>query len=254
LLAIRANDLWLVEIPLVRGRVDVELRALWTLLRSGGGDVSERTHARRVGREQQSRMDRYQGFIFACRSRTEKSKKERKKQLGEGGREGWRRRGWLEGMHAARADGDRVGVREGNARRRRSVSRICVSTSLMPTPGPPLREREGIMRRGRDAAAGAEAEGAGAEGPACEAAAGSVFEGPPLLPSPPSPPPPPPLTDVDAAEAAAEVVVVVAVVEFACAAATANDTLAAAGSAVDADARLGMGPRRTRGQRWTLLF
>jgi hypothetical protein len=156
-------------------------------------------------------------------------------------------------MHAARADGDRVGVREGNARRRRSVSRICVSTSLMPTPGPPLREREGIMRRGRDAAAGAEAEGAGAEGPACEAAAGSVFEGPPLLPSPPSPPPPP-LTDVDAAEAAAEVVVVVAVVEFACSAATANDTLAAAGSAVDADARLGMGPRRTRGQRWTLLF
>jgi hypothetical protein len=27
-----------------------------------------------------------------------------------------------------------------------------VSTSLMPTPGPPLREREGIIRRGRLAA------------------------------------------------------------------------------------------------------
>lgn len=128
---------------------------------------------------------------------------------------------------------------------------MCVSTSLMPTPGPPLREREGIMRRGRDAAAGAEAEGAGAEGPACEAAAGSVFEGPPLLPSPL--PSPPPLADVDAAEAAAEFVVVAAV-EFAGAAAAANDTLAAAGSAVDADARLGMRPRRTRGTRWTLLF
>lgn len=128
---------------------------------------------------------------------------------------------------------------------------MCVSTSLMPTPGPPLREREGIMRRGRDAAAGAEAEAeeAGAEGPACEAAAGSVFEGPPLRPSPP------PLADVDADEAAAEVVVVVvAAVEFVGAAAAANDTLAAAGSAVDADARLGMGPRRRRGTRWTLLY
>ena len=47
--------------------------------------------------------------------------------------------------HARREGG------EDNARRRRSVSRICVSTSLMPTPGPPLREREGMMRRGRAA-------------------------------------------------------------------------------------------------------
>ena len=251
MLAIRANDLGLVEIPLVRGRVDVELQALRRTFRSGG-DVSERAHAHRVGREQQSRMRRYQGFVFACRSRTERSKKEGEKRMLLG-REGERDRnggGGCKGMHAVRQMGGE-GVREGNARRRRSVSRMCVSTSLMPTPGPPLRERDGIMRRGRDAAAGAEAEGAGAEGPACEAAAGSVFEVLPL-PLPPLPPPPP-LADVEAAEAAAEVVVVAAV-EFAGAAAAANDTLATAGSAVDADARLGMGPRRTRGTRWTLLY
>ena len=47
---------------------------------------------------------------------------------------------------------------EKHARRRRSVSRICVSTSLIPTPGPPLREREGIMRRGRAGPAAFEVE------------------------------------------------------------------------------------------------
>jgi len=57
------------------------------------------------------------------------------------------RDGRLRALHGR--EGEREGGDEGNARRRRSVSRICVSTSLMPTPGPPLREREGIMRRGR---------------------------------------------------------------------------------------------------------
>jgi hypothetical protein len=118
---------------------------------------------------------------------------------------------------------------------------MCVSTSLMPTPGPPLRERVGIIRRGRDAAAvpaAVASEGASVEGPACEAAAGSVLDGPPV---------PPPLADVDAAGAEAEIVVVIEVVGTAAAAAVAvSDTLAVAGSAVAADARLGMVPRRVR--------
>ena len=122
----------------------------------------------------------------------------------------------------------------GNARRRRSVSRICVSTSLMPTPGPPLREREGMMRRWRAAALTPpvfepEAE-AGVEGPACEAAGSVLEEGPPPL-----------LLPLAAAVAAWPAV---GVVEFAGAAAVATATTA--GSANDADARLGMLPRRRR--------
>ena len=122
----------------------------------------------------------------------------------------------------------------GNARRRRSVSRICVSTSLMPTPGPPLREREGMMRRWRAAALTPpvfepEAE-AGVEGPACEAAGSVLEEGPPPL-----------LLPLAAAVAAWPAV---GVVEFDGAAAVATATTA--GSANDADARLGMLPRRRR--------
>jgi hypothetical protein len=129
---------------------------------------------------------------------------------------------------------------------------MCVSTSLMPTPGPPLRDREGIIRRGRDAeaVAGAEADGAGVEGPACEAAAaGSVLE------IPPPPLPLPPLADADA-EADVEDATgpaTVFVVEFAGAVAAVSDTVVAAAAAgnavVDADARLGIMPRRTRGTR-----
>jgi hypothetical protein len=154
--------------------------------------------------------------------------------------------------------GKRVGAKNGvrgggnNARRRRSVSRICVSTSLMPTPGPPLREREGMMRRGRAAAAWVappvfepEAEaaegGADAEGPACEAA-GSVLD---LWEGPPPPPPPLLLLLVGPAIVAAwPPAVPVGVVEFA--GAVAVDAATIAGSADDADARLGMLPRRRR--------
>jgi len=125
----------------------------------------------------------------------------------------------------------------GNARRRRSVSRICVSTSLMPTPGPPLREREGMMRRGRAAALAppmfepeAEAGGADVEGPACEAAGSVLEEGPPPL-----------LLPLAAAVAAWPAV---GVFEFDGAAAVATATTA--GSANDVDARLGMLPRRRR--------
>jgi len=67
--------------------------------------------------------------------------------------------------------------REGNARRRRSVSRICVSTSLMPTPGPPLREREGMMRRGRVAPPAFEVEAE--EEPGWEEGSGDESDGPP---------------------------------------------------------------------------
>jgi hypothetical protein len=109
----------------------------------------------------------------------------------------------------------------------------------MPTPGPPLREREGMMRRGRAAALAPpvlepEAEGAGgadAEGPACEAAGSVLEEGPPPLL----------LTLAAAAVAACPAV---GVVEFAGAAAVVTATTA--GSADDADARLGILPRRRR--------
>ena len=103
-----------------------------------------------------------------------------------------------------------------HARRRRSVSSICVSTSLMPTPGPPLREREGMMRRWRVVPPGFDV--GPAEGPACVGGStgGDLEEGP-------------------AAEAAAAD------------AATATP----AGGAVDADARLGIRPRqRERDFRW----
>jgi hypothetical protein len=104
----------------------------------------------------------------------------------------------------------------------------------MPTPGPPLREREGIMRRGRevvawdpspdfeaDAEAEAEAEATVAEAPAC-----SVLEEGPAAAGPSS-----------------------AVVEFATMVIDDDDddeavavvaAAAAAGRAVDADARLGI--------------
>ena len=111
----------------------------------------------------------------------------------------------------------------------------------MPTPGPPLRDREGMMRRGRAEAAlappvfepEAEAEGADVEGPACEAA-GSVLEecAPPLL------------LPLGVAAAAVAAWPAVGVVEFAGAAAVGTAT--AAGSADNADARLGMLPRRRR--------
>lgn len=115
-----------------------------------------------------------------------------------------------------------------------------MSTSLMPTPGPPLREREGMMRRGRAAAALAppvlepEAEGAGgadAEGPACEAAGSVLEEGPPPLLLP-------------LATAVVAACPAMRVVEFAGAAVVVTATTA--GSADDADARLGMLPRRRR--------
>ncbi len=150
--------------------------------------------------------------------------------------------------HGRRGERREGGARVGNARRRRSVSRMCVSTSLMPRPGPPLREREGMMRRGRAGAAppvfepdaraeAAEAE-AGAEGPACEVAADSVLEGPA----------PPPLADADVDAADADAAGPAAgVAEFAGEAATTP-----AGSAVDADARLGMRPRR-RGHEWVFF-
>jgi hypothetical protein len=52
-----------------------------------------------------------------------------------------------------------------------------VSTSQMPTPGPPLREREGMMRRWRAGPLGFGVEAA--EGPACgECAAEDNLEGP----------------------------------------------------------------------------
>ena len=112
---------------------------------------------------------------------------------------------------------------------------MFVSTSLMPTPGPPLREREGMMRRGRAAALAppvfepeAEAGGADAEGPACEAAGSVLEEGPPPLPLP-----------LAAAVAAWPAV---GFVEFTGAAAVATATTV--GSADDADARLGMLPRQ----------
>ena len=128
--------------------------------------------------------------------------------------------------------GERVRGREGgegNARRRRSVSRICVSTSLMPTPGPPLREREGITRRGREVVAWDPSPGFEAEAEAaCDRDTGSGLEEGPAAAGPSSA-----VIDLEATM----VVVVVVDEDDAMAAAAAA---VAGGRAVDAETRLGM--------------
>jgi hypothetical protein len=94
-----------------------------------------------------------------------------------------------------------------------------MSTSQMPTPGPPLREREGMMRRWRVGPLGFEEEVEAVEGPASgEGAAEDNLEGP----------------------AAAEEVDAFTVIDAA-AAAVGTPT------AVGADARLGIQPTRRAG-------
>lgn len=111
---------------------------------------------------------------------------------------------------------------------------MCVSTSLMPTPGPPLREREGMMRRGR-VVGPPDFEVEAVEGPAC-ACEVELEEGPPAV----------------AAVAAAEPASDDDAVEVAATMADAATATTAAGSAVDADARLGMRPGQRGGKivRW----
>jgi hypothetical protein len=106
-----------------------------------------------------------------------------------------------------------------------------VSTSLMPTPGPPLREREGITRRGREVVAwvpspGFEAEAEAVEEPACDRDAGSGLEEGPAVAGPSS----------AVVDLATMVVVVVVDDDDAVAVAAA----VAGGRAVDAETRLGM--------------
>jgi hypothetical protein len=74
LLTIRVNDLGLIEVPLVCTRI--ELRT--ALAVRPFGRLSERAHACRVGREQELRMCRYQGIIFACTSRTRAARLKKK--------------------------------------------------------------------------------------------------------------------------------------------------------------------------------
>lgn len=95
-----------------------------------------------------------------------------------------------------------------------------MSTSQMPTPGPPLREREGMMRRWRVGPLGFEEEVEAVEGPGCgEGMAEDNLEGP----------------------AAAEEVDAFTVVDATAAAAVGTPT------AVGADARLGIQPARRAG-------
>ena len=116
-----------------------------------------------------------------------------------------------------------------------------MSTSLMPTPGPPLREREGIMRRGREAEeacvpspdfeadADADAEAEAAEKPACDTDTGSVLEEGPAAAAEPS-------------SAAVEFATMVVVDDDDDETVAVAAAAAAAGRAVDADARLGIRP------------